>query len=339
MMLARATGRVSVRYGRVTRPNPPGDKDPHDTLFKETFGVPEHARGELTAVLPPALVERLDWATLRAEPASFVSMGDEHRHADVLLSVGVRGGGEVLVYVLLEHQSTADHWMVLRLLRYVVRIWEHWLREHPEARRLPAVVPVVVSHDPQGWRAPVSVEEVLDVDGATLEALRPHLPLFRMVLDDLTGASDDALRARAASALARVVLGLLKHARDFGRFYDEMARWVDALGEMMAAPGGAEAFASVLRYIYRVNDQVPRTMVAERLGLLLGEGAKEAYVTDAEQLIQQGQVKLLRKLLERRFGQLSEQTLERLDVAGDQDLDRWAERVLTASTLDEVFEG
>jgi hypothetical protein len=327
----------------VTRAKPPGDKDPHDTLFKETFGVPEHARGELAAVLPPALVERLDWTTLRAEPASFVALGDEHRHADVLLSVEVRGGGEVLVYVLLEHQSTADHWMVLRLLRYVVRIWEHWLREHPEARRLPVVVSVVVSHDPQGWRAPVSVEEVLDVDGATLEALRPHLPLFRMVLDDLTGASDDALRARAASALARVVLGLLKHARDFGRFYDEMARWVDALAEMMAAPGGAEAFASVLRYIYRVNDQVPRTMVAERLGLLLGEGAKEAYVTDAEQLIQQGrqegQVKLLRKQLERRFGQLSEQTLERLDLAGDQDLDRWAERVLTASTLDEVLAG
>jgi hypothetical protein len=124
--------------------------------------------------------------------------------------------------ILLEHQSTADHWMVLRLLRYVVRIWEHWLREHPEARRLPAVVPVVVSHDPQGWRAPVGLEEALDVDGATLEALRPHLPLFRMVLDDLTGTSDDALRARAASALARVVLGLLKHARDFGRFHDEM---------------------------------------------------------------------------------------------------------------------
>jgi hypothetical protein len=339
----------------VAHPKPPADKDPHDTLFKETFGVPEHARGELVSVLPPALVERLDWATLRAEPGSFASMGEGKRHADVLLSVGVRGGGEVLVYVLLEHQSTADHWMVLRLLRYLVRIWEHWLRKHPEAGRLPAVVPVVVSHDPQGWRAPVGLEEVLDVDAATLKALRPHLPLFRMVLDDLTGATDDELRRRAASALARVVLGLLKHARDFGTFYDHMARWVDALGEMHAAPGGAEAFMSVLRYIYLVNDQVPPDRVAERLGRLLGEGAKEAYVTYGEQLIQQGlergleqgleqglqrgQVKLLRKQLEHRFGALSEGTLERLEAAGEQDLDRWAERVLTARTLDEVLDG
>jgi predicted transposase YdaD len=333
----------------------PGDKDPHDTLFRETFGVPEHARGELTTVLPPALVARLDWATLRAESASFVSMGEQKRHADVLLSVGVRGGGEVLVYVLLEHQSTADPWMVLRLLRYMVRIWERWLRDHPETRRLPPVVPVVVSHDPQGWRVPVGLEEALDIDDATLKALRAHLPLFRMVLDDLTAVSDDALRRRAASTLARVTLGLLKHARDFGRFHREMARWTAILVEMLTGPGGRDAFASVLRYIYLVNDQVPPQKVAEQLGRLLGAGAKEAYVTYGEQLIQQGmergreeglgeglrqgQVKLLRKQLEQRFGPLSELALKRLQTAGDEDLDRWAGRVLTAGTLDEVFEG
>jgi hypothetical protein len=200
-------------------------------------------------------------------------------------------------------------------------------------------VPVVVAHDPQGWRAPVGLDEALAIDADTLEALRPHLPLFRMVLDDLTGVSDDALRRRAASTLARVTLGLLKHARNFGRFHDEMARWAGILIEMFTGPGGREAFASVLRYIYLVNDQVPPREVAERLGRLLGQGAKEAYVTYGEQLIQQGQVKVLRKLLERRFGLLSEQTLERLEAAGDQDLDQWVERVLTARTLDEVFEG
>ena len=186
---------------------------------------------------------------------------------------------------------------------------------------------------------PVGLDEALDADDATLEALRPHLPLYRMVLDDLTGVSDDALRRRVASTLARVTLGLLKHARDFGRFHGEMARWAAILVEMLTGPSGREAFASVLRYIYLVNDQVPPQEVAEQLGRLLGAGAKEAYVTYGEQLIQQGQVKVLRKLLERRFGLLSEQTLERLEAAGDEDLDRWARRVLTAETLDEVFGG
>jgi hypothetical protein len=124
-----------------------------------------------------------------------------------------------------------------------------------------------------------------------------------------------------------------------GWFYDDMARWMDALGEMIAAPGGAEAFMSVLRYIYLVNDQVPPAKVAERLGRLLGPQTQEAYVTYGQQLIEQGQVKVLRKLLEQRFGPLSDGTLERLAAAGEQDLDRWAERVLTARTLDEVLDG
>jgi hypothetical protein len=198
---------------------------------------------------------------------------------------------------------------------------------------------------------PVGLDEALDADDATLEALRPHLPLYRMVLDDLTGVSDDALRRRVASTLARVTLGLLKHARDFGRFHGEMARWAAILVEMLTGPSGREAFASVLRYIYLVNDQVPPQEVAEQLGRLLGAGAKEAYVTYGEQLIQQGlqkgreeglqegQVKLLRRQLEQRFGPLSELSLKRLQTAGDEDLDRWAGRVLTAGTLDEVFEG
>jgi hypothetical protein len=38
----------------------------------------------------------------------------------------VHGGGEALVYVLLEHQSTFDPRMPLRLLQYLVRVWEAW---------------------------------------------------------------------------------------------------------------------------------------------------------------------------------------------------------------------
>jgi hypothetical protein len=44
----------------------------HDKLFKAGFGDPAKAAGLLRAELPPALAERIDWAKLRVEPASFV---------------------------------------------------------------------------------------------------------------------------------------------------------------------------------------------------------------------------------------------------------------------------
>jgi hypothetical protein len=65
-------------------------------------------------------------------------------------------------------------------------------------------------------------------------------------------------------------------------------------------------------------------------------------VTYGEQLIQQGWKQrghdLLRKLLERRFGPLSASWSERLESGSDEDVDRWAERILDAQTLDDVFE-
>jgi hypothetical protein len=70
------------------------------------------------------------------------------------------------------------------------------------------------------------------------------------------------------------------------------------------------------------------------------------YVTYGEQLIHQGKKEgrhergheLLCKLLARRFGPLPASCLARLDSATEADIDRWAERILDAKTLDEVFE-
>jgi predicted transposase YdaD len=41
--------------------------------------------------------------------------------------------------LLFEHQSSPDAAMPFRLLRYVVRIWERWRRDHPATTTLPFV--------------------------------------------------------------------------------------------------------------------------------------------------------------------------------------------------------
>jgi hypothetical protein len=46
---------------------------------------------------------------------------------------------------------------------------------------------------------------------------------------------------------------------------------------------------------------------------------------------------MLRRLLTRRFGPLPDRVEQRLHTATVQDLERWAERVLDAPHLDEVF--
>lgn len=98
--------------------------------------------------------------------------------------------------MLFEHQSTVDSLMLFRLLAYMVRIWEAHLLDEPAAKRLPAIIPVVLHHSQSGWTASVAFEELLDVDATVLAEIAPYVPHFRCVLDDLGEETDDHLRAR-----------------------------------------------------------------------------------------------------------------------------------------------
>lgn len=65
-------------------------RNPHDALFKYAFSQTEHAIGELRTILPPAVVEQIDFTTLSACPGSFVDEALADCHADLLFSARSR---------------------------------------------------------------------------------------------------------------------------------------------------------------------------------------------------------------------------------------------------------
>src|SRR4051812_37228326 len=109
----------------------------HDNLVRATFSQSEHAAGELRLVLPPALVERIDFAALERCPGSFVDEALSARHADLLFSAPL-SGRPAFLYLLFEHKSSPEALTAFQLLRYEVRIWEEFLKGKPKAQRLPA---------------------------------------------------------------------------------------------------------------------------------------------------------------------------------------------------------
>jgi predicted transposase/invertase (TIGR01784 family) len=323
---------------------------PHDALFKYVFSTPESAVAELRAVLPSDLSARLEWSALRPVPASFV---DEHlsaRHADLLFAVPYEGR-EAFLYVLLEHQSSNDPLMAFRLLRYVVRIWESFLAAHPDARALPAVLPVVVHHGDAKWTAVTEFSELLDLAPDARLVLADYLPRFRFLLDDLTAEDEHTLRARSLTAPATAALLLFRYARHATDLLAGLDRWSDVLARVIASPNGHEAFAALLRYTLQVGE-VPAEAL-HRLILRLGPGAEEVYVTTAQQLTElarqealargraegkaEGKAELLLRQLGLRFGPLPRSVADRIHAASSLSLDSWAERVITAQSLDDVL--
>jgi predicted transposase/invertase (TIGR01784 family) len=335
---------------------------PHDSLFKAVFGQPEHARGALRAVVPTAVGEAIEWSSLALCPGSFVDPALSGRHTDLLFSAAWRGGGELLVYLLFEHQSTSDDRMAFRLLGYQLRIWERWLSEQPRARSLPVIVPVVLYHGLETWSAPVAFEALFDVPEAARPALAPYLVRFTYLLDDLSEVPDAQLRTRAMTALARLVEACFKHARTRADLLEILAGWAEILRDVLRAPNGLEALAQVMRYILLVNDHVEQDTLRAFLELVVEPEAKDAIMTAGERLIQQGveqgvqqgmrqgveqgmrqgveqgERALLLRLLRKRFGtEVSADVERRVDAALPEQIEIWADRVLSAQTLGELL--
>jgi len=326
--------------------------NPHDLAFKAVFCKPEHALGVLRKVVPTAIAEALDWSALTLRPGSFVDLALKEQHTDVLYSATWRDGGEVLVYFLFEHLSAPpkDGLIAYRLLRYQVRIWEDWHAEHPSAKALPMIIPIVMYHGVTPWSEPRLFDALLDVPAGVRPALAPYLVQFAYLLHDLSEISDDELREGAMTALAKLVMMCFKHARTREDFINILARWRDVVHEVLRAPNGLKALAQVLCYILQVNDHVEREALAALLEREIGPEAKEAIVTAGQQLIEQGRQQglqqglrqgecaVLLRLLRQRFGAAVDAQIERhIATASIEQIETWTGRVLSAATLTEVL--
>jgi predicted transposase YdaD len=338
-------------------------RTPHDALFKRTFSDPVHAAGELRSVLPAALTAQMDFDDLRVESGSYVDQELGERHSDLLYSVPL-GSQRALIYLLFEHQSGVDPKMLFRLLRYMVRIWERWLKAHPEAERLPPLIPVVLYHGAEQWWAPVAFEGLIDLDGEAAQAAAPFVPHFRCALDDLSRFTSEDLRNRSATALARLALFLLKGARHDPDLVDRLWDWAEAWRAVWSAPDGLATLQGLIRYILLVNAKATPQRMQKLLGSTVGPEVQEVVMTVGQQLIEQGMVtgfekgieqgmvtgiekgietvvdknrRLLLRLVHRRFGELAPARVLQVEAADGDQIERWIEAILVAESVEALF--
>ena len=262
---------------------------PHDALFKASFGQPDIARSELALILPPAVRAHLDLGTLTVCPGSFVDEALQQTHTDLLYAVGMKEGGEALVYVLFEHQSSPDGRMPLRLLRYLVRVWERWLRDHPQASKVPIVLPVVLHHGEGRWQTGLDLGSMLDASAALIEAARPYQPHFRFILDDLSSLSLEALAARTLHALGRLVQLALRSSRSMERLQRASPLMGAIAGALERDARTRALLVQLYGYLWRA---APADIAAGDIQSILlsiaGPQGGEDVMNAAEQLIAQG---------------------------------------------------
>ncbi len=231
---------------------------------------------------------RTDWSRLALVSGSFVDEELGQEHCDLLFSAPV-AGSNAYFYVLFEHQSTPDPMLVFRLLKYEVRIWERWLRDHPKAKRLPAIIPVVLYNGETPWKEARDFTELLDIAAALRDPLIELLPRFRFLLEDLSEEEDEALRLRSVGALVSITLLALKNARHREDFEGVLLSCAALLHEVNQAPTGREALNAIASYILEVSETVKAETLGQVLARTIGkEAGAQVMTTAGEQLKEQG---------------------------------------------------
>ena len=134
----------------------------------------ENVRG-LIEILAIDLVDFLDFSRLERQRTTFLSNKLQEQVSDLIFSVPFKSGSEteeLLIYVLIEHQSAVDVSMGFRLLFYMMHIWDsqrqRWLQDNvPKGEwRLRPILPIVFYSGDRRWRVPLSVSAIMDRPGS-----------------------------------------------------------------------------------------------------------------------------------------------------------------------------
>lgn len=284
---------------------------PHDKLVKSTFSDPENARAFLEAYLPSHLVRHIDWTTLSLVSGSFIDPEFEATSSDLLFTAKI-DGQPAFLFVLFEHQNEEDPLLGLRLLTYMVRIWNDYRRDNPAATKLPPILPLVLAQDNKPWKSSTRFADLINApDG---EELKKHIPdfefqlveLFRMPFDKILGTPLGILTLRALKAEKLQAL------------LDDPV-WDEAL--LIQLP--ASSFEMLMRYI--LDRDLDKPAFRKKLKTLRNPKLSQNAMSLAEQFRQEGrQEGLIRanqaailEALEVRFERVPEGLREEIQSVSD----------------------
>ncbi len=318
-----------------------------DLGYKRMFAHREMVEDLLRGFVREPWVAEVEMDTLERVSGTYVSDDLREREDDIIWRVRWRDRW-LYVYLLLEFQSTVDPFMALRILVYVGLLYQDLVREKkltPDGR-LPPVLPLVLYSGEDGWTAAPEISELIEAVPGGLERYRPHM---RYLLVEERGFSEAEL-----APMQNLVAALFRLENSRGP--EDIVQVLELLIEWLQVPEQAELARALGVWLRRSllasrmpdidipeieNLQEARTMLAERVKdwkkQWQDESRKEGEKIGQKKGRKKGESTILLKLLNHKFGTIDARTRRRIADASSKQLLNWAERVLTADKIEDVF--
>ncbi|MXY27467.1 hypothetical protein F4Y59_04795 [Candidatus Poribacteria bacterium] len=321
-----------------------------DRSIRRLFQDPEYVRG-LVEIIAPDLVGFLDFSRGTQQNRSFISDALRERESDVLLRVPFQRtteNEELLIYILIEHQSTVDPTMGFRMLSYMMEIWQgqwrEWQSEAGSRRRLDPILPIIFYTGDRRWTSPLSLTAIMEVP----EILERFVPTFDTLFLEVKTADRETL-TKPGHPLGWLLSVLQKERSGKSALSEALASAVSALSRLDEAQV-SQVRPALLYFIQLILHRRSAEEREELIELVKRHSQDESEVvimaqTAAEFLIEQGKAEgiiegkqaAILQLLRIRFQNVPETLSDRItSIQNLSHLDTLLERVMTAQSLEDI---
>lgn len=250
---------------------------PHDQFFREVMSDLRIAREFFTLHLPKKILSQIDLKTLELQPSSYFNKIHQESIMDLVYKVEIQGVSNSL-YLIVEHQSTPDKWMSLRMLRYTTYIIERHFKNNCK-KSIPLVHGIVIYHGNQPYPYPTDIVDLIDAPREMIP--EDFLKSFQLI--DLNQIDDELLKKRASVGVMEY---FLKHifARDFLPFIQQI---IDTLSELDKF-GYRNFVSSVLQYALERGEIEDEALFFKLIDSRISTDIGEQVMTLGERLINRG---------------------------------------------------
>lgn len=256
---------------------------PHDPLSRKFLSNLKIAREFISIHLAPTLLEKCVLDSLKIEPGSYVEDNLKFHYSDIVYRLDLKDNkGSAYVYTLVEHQSTAEELMPLRIMKYQLAIIQKYLDTHKKATKLP-IVAAMVFYNGEDSPYPYTLD-IADIfaDSETYK----KFPLGTFQLVDLTVTEDAKILQHGKLALLEIVMKHIRE-RDFKRVINPITVaikfWQDKELDHSLLSG-------IFHYIMIARETEDVKQLIEHINQELPD-LKENIMTYADELIKKGEQK------------------------------------------------
>ncbi|MEM9103421.1 MAG: Rpn family recombination-promoting nuclease/putative transposase [Pseudomonadota bacterium] len=267
--------------------------NPHDRVFKAAMKHAPAAKEFLQTVLPQPLQEAVQWQHTQLLETSFVDEQLQHQESDLIFELKL-AQTRAFCYCLIEHQSSPDRLMPLRMLNYVSQFLLSYTKQAEKPpQQLPAVYPVIFYHgNPSPYPYPLSMQALSDNPLIEFNFWSDPIPLLDIEqLDD-----EEIFQHQWLSALVMV----MKRARAV--FDPEQAQQIGkALSGLPQTPAGLAYLRILVNYLYHILETPRFTQTMANIHEQLSNEQNQTVQTMAQSLREEGQKSVAINLLKEKM--------------------------------------